>query len=274
MKRRLVYLAIFFCIATIAKAQDLRTEPSINQGDIPTADVFRKGEWSYNQPLLFSPGWMRWGVTDRFTMQYDLMAWLGGLPDMNVRYALWEQKENSPRLALEGMYLWFSKDNDVLDDLNKNDKHLLIHREGSAGFLKLNGSFPVSTAWIFYWSVGASYSERYVVANQNRADNYRQRFTALWDPTATLGCEYRPSAAWAFHSSVSYGETVLFQENRPRKQQLVYGFRSAPWLDSKSAFLHNLRFELNSISVYFRDAHEGRSTGIPIVPYVYWQWRN
>lgn len=266
-------LLLLFIFIFRAQA-DLRTEPSLNQGDIPTGDVFRKNEWSYNQPPLLAPGWMRWGVTDRLTVQLDFMAWLGGLPDINLKYALLDPANHNLKLAWETMYLYFDAKKENLKDLNDDDEHLFSQRNGSAGFTRINGSFNITETWLMHLSAGVSYSEYYRISSEHRTVLRGRTFRALWDPTAAIGIENRPNARWAFHGGISYGETFVFQENRPRKLQLVYGFRWAPWLEESAAWRKNFRLEVDSVNLLFPDANEGRATIIPVIPFVYWQWIN
>lgn len=246
-------------------------EPSLNQGDMATADVFRKSEWSYNQPAIPAPGWMRWGVTDNLTVQLDLTAWVFGVPSANFRYSLFSSSSGVFKAAWETMYVYFDPDHPEFQDFNKNDEFIFLRRTGNTGFTKLN--FSAGRRWIVHWSLGASYSDRLEIRNENRPEQFGKSYVRLWDPTAMIGLEWRHSPRTALHIAASYGETFFFMENRPRKEQLVYGIRWAPLLGSRGAFWRNLRLEFNALHYNFPDARERYALWLPIYPYAYWQWR-
>lgn len=268
-----VFLLIVGFLNPSSAQGNLLTEPAMNPGDTATADVLRDGEWSYNQPLIPAPGWMRWGVTENLTLQLDFTAWIFGVPSANFRYQFFRSADRSTRISLETMYVYFVPNHPSFQDFNKDDKYLFISRKGDTGFSKLNLSTSMGHRWIFHGSLGASYSRFYEVKNENREEFHGRVFENLWDPIAAVAVEYRSSQTTAFHANLSYGETFFLMENRPRKYQAVYGGRFLPFGRSPSPIWKNLRFELNALFFQFPDAKEGYSLPLPIYPYVYWQWR-
>lgn len=268
-----MFAFLFTPVCSFAEeSRGLQTERVLHPGDIYTGDVLQKGEWFYAQPPFAAPGWFHWGMTDWCTLQFDVTAWLGGLPDMNVRVALPSPAPERVRLAWESMAYFFDANLDTLEDLADEDDHLFIRRDGWAGFSRLNVTVPMPADWIGHVSAGMSYSDELIIRNENRPDPIGKSFKKLWDPLFTLGIERRPSPKWTFHAGASYGETFTFQEARPRKLQATYGFRFAPFLKNRRPFWRNFRLEINAVMVYFGDADEGRSIPIPIIPYAYWQW--
>ncbi|MBL0350219.1 MAG: hypothetical protein IPP68_07585 [Elusimicrobia bacterium] len=257
---------------TAEEPRTLLTERSLHPGDILTGEVLHAGEWVYGQPPFFAPGWFRWGVTERCTLQFDAMAWLGGLPDANVRFGLGSLAEGRVAISWETMVLYFDATHDNLKDLADEDKHLFVRRAGGGGYSRLNVDVPLPSRWIGHVSLGASYSHKLAIRNEDRSVFHGRVFRSLWDPAVTLGLEKRASPKWAFHAGIGYGETFTFQENRPRKFQATYGFRFAPWVNHRKAFWRNARLEINAIMVRYNDARETRSIPIPLIPFAYWQW--
>lgn len=65
----------------------------------------------------------------------------------------------------------------------------------------------------------------------------------------------------------------MYSDNQPRKWQLAYGFRVAPFLDHGWAILRTLRIEAAAIVSHYRDLHTGYRLYVPLLPYLYWQFR-
>jgi len=87
-----------------------------------------------------------------------------------------------------------------------------------------------------------------------------------------LGLEYRFSPKLMWITNVSYGETWLLLENRPRKEQLVYGFRWVPMAGQRRGIFSNLAIDLIALYVRFPDADEESRFPLPIFPVLTWQW--
>lgn len=272
MRPAIWILLLALAPALWATEPSLRTEPDLNPGDLFTADVLQKGDWSYGQPPKFLPGWFRYGATDRLTLQFDATAWVGGVPDMNARLALIPSEPGESGLAWETMILYFNPRLRHLNDLNSDDRHLFIQRHGMAGYSRLNAGLALGETVTAELSGGASYSNNLIIQNENRDIFHGRSFRHLVDPAASAGFVGRPGDRWSWHFGASYGETFLFMENRPRKWQGTYGFRFIPFRGSRKAILRNMRIEVNALFVYFKDAKEKRSLPVPIFPVFYWNW--
>lgn len=119
-------------------------------------------------------------------------------------------------------------------------------------------------------SAGASFTESIEFAiGDDPSGVARQRF---WSPDMSASLDWRPHRRWSFHLTGSYGTTFIYSDNQPRKWELAYGFRVAPFLDSSYGFLNTMRMEFPAIVTQYRDLHTGFRLWVPIVPYVYWQF--
>jgi hypothetical protein len=269
-----VVVAVLFA-ARIARADGLLDETYLHPVDAFTAHTLRAGELVYAQPLSPFPGWGWIGVTDDITVEVDITPLLGGLfeephlpvPSCNVRWRFWNGGRSGASFALEamGQYLWHPYKQEELD-------HLVVTREHLGGFVHVNASVPVGDrAWI-HLSAGASYQRSYEVTNRDREVAFGQTFVDLVSPDASLGIDVRAHRRLSLHATGSYGSTFIYSDNEPRKWQLGYGMRVAPFLDSSVGFLHAMRLELVALVMYRPDARELAAIYLPIYPYVYWQW--
>ena len=80
------FLAIFFglssgCFAQLDSLKGLQTEILLHPANAFTAYTLKKGEFVYNQsPFTFPfPSWAWWGITDKITMEIDLLPLIGGV---------------------------------------------------------------------------------------------------------------------------------------------------------------------------------------------------
>ncbi|MBN2891283.1 MAG: hypothetical protein JXL97_05405 [Bacteroidales bacterium] len=92
------------------------------------------------------------------------------------------------------------------------------------------------------------------------------------NPNASLGLSYRKSNWISYHIAVSYGSTLTYFENVPRKIQLNYGFRISPFYKNKWGVLRNMRIEVIAINGWFKDIDQYSGIPLPIYPLFYWQW--
>jgi len=247
----------------------LLDERMINPLDAFTAQVLHEGEWLYGQPPALAPGWMFWGITERLTAELDLMAWLGGVADMNVRYGLVDPEKNPFGLAWENMAFYLPP---ALGDMNKNQEHVFFEREGAGAYSRLNSSWQFMPRQWLLLSVGASYSHYLRIENKNRPEFQGAFFSNYTEPVVSLGLDSRWASWLSVHATASYGETFSYQENRPRKEQLTYGFRFAPFLGNTWGVFNTLRVELAAFVIYYRDAQELQALYVPVYPSLYWQW--
>ena len=75
------------------------------------------------------------------------------------------------------------------------------------------------------------------------------------------------------HVTASYGATFVYSDNEPRKVELAYGFRVAPFRYARRAILRDLRLEVAALVLYRPDARSLQALYIPLLPYAYWQWQ-
>lgn len=216
-------------------ARDLRNDANMHPLDMFTADTLDEDEWHYGQPAIFAPGYNFVGLSDRWTAQLDYTAWLGGVPSLNFRYAL---SKGNPRFnaALEFMAIYIDEDfYDDVDELDEDQDHLFIKREGLGGYLRFNASYTVNKDTRLHFSLGSSYSEYLEISNEDRGEFIGDQWEDLIDPIVMLGVDYSINDDLMFVANVSYGETWMLFENRPRKEQFVYGFRWAPFTRNRKS---------------------------------------
>lgn len=268
--RSSIFLMVVLIVTGLHAESNLTSEPLLHPGDSFTTDVFQKDGWQYGQPIIPAPGWAFWGVSDKLTVELDFMAWLFNIPDVNFRYALSSNPDNS--LAIETMLLSF---NNLPKDLNFDDskEHLFIHRHGTGAYSRLIWGRKFDD-WSIYSSLGVSYAENYRIENHDRPVYHGKAYRNLIEPVYSISAVHRKSEYVIGYINASYGETFVFEENRPRKNQLTYGFTIAPWAHSPTAFLRNLRMDFTALFIYYPDAKEYYTLPIPILPYLYWQWQN
>ena len=249
----------------------LTEENMLHPLDSFTGDCFNGGEFSYNLPFpLFglSPGWAWWGVTDWLTTEVDFECWLGGVPSFNLRLKLLNPKGILPEVAHEAMFQFLP---DTINQLEDYD-YLNVRRKGISYYDRLNLTWRVTRSIRIHLSGGVSYCEYLEIDNGRRSPFYQWEFKNYLEPTFAFGFDWRMSERASFHITGSYGVTFIYLDNVPRKYQLCFGFRLAPFVKSRWGLLRNFRVEFSSINFYFEDAREGMAMIAPIYPYLYWQW--
>ncbi|MGE3683962.1 MAG: hypothetical protein AB7G93_19755 [Bdellovibrionales bacterium] len=243
-----------------------------------TAYTLKKNEFIYNQsPLTLPlPSWAWWGITDSITAEIDLLPLVGGflqepylpVPSFNFRFKLQDGEIGGrPALAYETMVQYLYTEQEQADT-----DHLLIRRKGASWYNRLNASFQLRRDFHIHLSSGVTYAHDILVTNRNRSQLKIRHRKGQISPDASISFDYRVSPGLSLHATASYGTTFVYWDNIPRKYQLAYGFRIAPFLRSKHAFFRNSRAEFTAIQAYFADADERDGIWIPILPYVYWQW--
>ena len=270
MKAKLGLLLISLSIGQSALAldtRDLRGQANMHPLDTFTADVLDDGEWYYGQPPIPAPGYNFVGLDENWTIQLDYTAWLGGVASLNLRRRISESERLST--ALEFMLLYLPED---LDELDKDQDNLFIKREGFAGYARINTSYRLSRDSRIHASLGFSYSESLVISNEDRPEFIGEEFDDLIDPAFSIGYEHFLSDNLMFVTNVSYGETWLLFENRPRKEQFVYGFRWVPFADHPRPLLRNMAVDLIALYANFPDAEEDAGFPVPLFPVFSWQW--
>lgn len=245
--------------------------------DAITPYTLEKGEWFYAQSIqtLPFPSWAFYGISDKLTAQIDLLPWIYGafselkrpIPSLNFRYSLNKQEGVTPTIGIEAMFVhfWDTLQRFETPTLTVWENGTYFHLKPSAGYRFRNGLF-------INLSLGIDYIGEVILQN-NDPNNYQSKsFQKSWNPNFSIGFDYRPSKWISYHLSYSYGSTLTYLENVPRKNQVNYGFRIAPFYKNKYSVLRNLRIELLAINAYFLDIDARQVFPIPIYPLFYWQW--
>jgi len=249
----------------------------LHPADAFTAYTLKRGEIIYYQSpfTLPLPSWMFVGVTDKISMEIDLLPLIGGffekphlpVPSFNFRFHLLQQEKFLPSLAIETMYqhLWNQS-------LQANQENLLITREGNSFFLHLNMSWKFNSRFYTHLSTGISYTEKLYMTNNQNLLKKEVYYPKIWHPDINLSMDYRYKPWLSFHLTGSYGSTFVYLDNIPPKMQLTYGYRIAPFYKSKKSFFRNFRAEFIGFYIHLPDVDESINSIVPLFPYFYWQW--
>lgn len=260
-----------------SRANPLNEEAYLHPIDCITPYTLKKGEWIYAQSIqtLPFPSWAFVGITDRLTAQIDLLPWLYGafselgkpIPSLNFRYRINEQKGALPTLGLEAMFVHF------WDTLERFDTPALtVWENGSYFHLKPSLGYKFKEKYYLNLSAGVDYIGELILQNKDSLNPVSNTFVKSWNPNFSVGFDYRPSKWISFHLGYTYGSTLTFLENVPRKHQVTYGFRVAPFYKNKFGPLRHMRIELLAINGFFPDIDARQIFPIPVFPYFYWQW--
>lgn len=256
----------------------LQSEILLHPADGFTAYTLKKNEFVYCQSpfTLPIPSWAWWGITDNITAEIDLLPLLGGffqephlpVPSFNFRFKIAEQKSIRPTIAFETMfqYLWRTQ--------NQSDQsNLRAERQGgSSWFNRFNFSWKTESHLYFHFSTGLTYTQNLLIENKDTV-NYEGRFFDITiNPDISLSIDWRPKPWISTHFTSSYGTTFVYLDNIPRKYQISYGFRVAPFYKNKFGILRTLRAEFIGFYMWMPDAKEEIQSVVPIFPYFYWQW--
>lgn len=279
-----ILVIIFLIVPILVIGQEKRTTKSnslkddiyLHPMDNITPYSLRKGEKIYAQSIqtLPFPSWAFVGITDRLTAQIDLLPWIYGffsefrkpIPSLNFRYQFNKQEGIIPTIGIETMFVHF------WGDLERFDTPTLqVTESGSYFHIK-----PVIGYKIKNWSLNASLGLDYIgsLSMKNVSDNSTPIYESKnsWNPNASIGIGYRKSHWISYHLGYTYGSTLTYLENVPRKHQITYGFRIAPFYKNRFGILRHLRIELVAINAGFPDINARQDFPIPIFPYFYWQW--
>ncbi|OVE76506.1 hypothetical protein BVX98_05870 [bacterium F11] len=229
-----------------------------------TAYTFNKNEWTFNFP--FTPGWFMWGVTNFMTVELDAEAWLGGVPSINARFKMWDQKTILPAAAYETMYQHLPRTINLISEY----EYLNIRRKGDSWFNRINLSWKLLSKIHIHVSQGVTYSEKLEFDNGERSDFQKVFHEDLFEPDLSIGLGWRAKDWVSFHSTYSEGVTFIYVDNVPRKTQYTLGARFAPFINKSKRYLRNLRIELTYLSFSFSDVDE---TVTGPMGYLYWQWQ-
>ncbi len=267
----------FLGIGQMTEKKDLQNETFLHPADGFTAYTLKKNEFIYNQSpfTLPLPSWAWWGITDHITAEIDLLPLIGGLfekphlpvPSFNFRFKLKDQSNWIPAIAFETMYqhLWNT-------NVQSDQANAIISREGNSWYNHLNFSWKIRTHFYTHFSVGISYTENLYLSNNNPLDLKEIFYPKLISPDINLSLDYRVKPWVSLHSTFSYGSTFVYLDNIPKKEQISYGFRLAPFYKNKRGFFRNFRAEFIGFYIYLPDIDESIESILPIFPYFYWQW--
>ncbi len=255
----------------------LRTETLLHPMDGFTGYTLRKNEVIYNQSpfTLPLPSWLWWGVTNWLTVEIDTLPLLGGffvepyrpVPSFNFRFRLFKGTGYQPTIAFEAMWqhLWRPFAQEDRD-------HLLVERDGSTVFGRFNLSQPLTAHLSIHLSAGLTWTESIRIENRARPRFYGAFYENLVSPDLSIALDWRVRPWLSLHASAAYGTTFVYADNQPRKMEVLYGFRVAPFYRSGRSWLRTLRMELPAFIIYHQDAKEVTAFAIPLFPFVYWQW--
>ena len=269
---------VFAVEDTIKKTNPLIDDVYLHPIDCVTPYALQKGEWIYGQSwqTLPFPSWAFYGLTDKLTMQIDLLPWLYGaftelkkpIPSLNFRYQFNEQNGAVPTIGIETMFIYF------WDTLQRFETpSITLYESGPYFHIKPVIGYQFKQDWFINLSLGVDYMESLIMQNNDSSNLQYQDFTNSWNPNYAIGIDYRPSNWISYHIAYQYGATLTYLENAPRKTMFTYGFRFAPFYKNRFGILRNMRFELTSINAYFSDVDAWQATILPFYPYVYWQWK-
>lgn len=274
MRALALLIALGVALARDARAEGLIDEVMLHPLDSFTADTLPAGTVVYNQsPLsLPLPSWAWIGVTDWMTAEIDLLPLLGGfaiephvpVPSLNVRVRLLDGRTHRIGLALEvmGQHLWRSHD--------QESGILRVTRRGTTLWARLNASIPIVARRLrAHLSAGATWAHSIEYAH---TDEPGIMYQDLVSPDVSVSVDWRAHRRLSLHATGSYGTTFVFSDNQPRKWELAYGLRVAPFLDSGWGFARTFRIELAAIVTQYADLQTGYRLYVPLLPYVYWQF--
>jgi DNA-binding IclR family transcriptional regulator len=272
---RTLAVLIALCGATTrdVHAEGLIDEVMLHPLDSFTADTLPAGTVVYNQsPLTLPlPSWAWIGVTDWLTAEIDLLPLLGGfviephvpVPSLNVRIRLLDGRTHRIGLALEvmGQHLWRSHD--------QESGMLRVTRKGTTLWARVNASIPLARRLRAHLSAGATWAHSIEYAHTDEPGTVYQD---LVSPDASVAVDWRAHRRLSLHATGSYGTTFVYSDNQPRKWELAYGLRVAPFLDSGWRFARTFRVELAAIVTQYADLQTGYRLYVPLLPYMYWQF--
>lgn len=280
-----IYLLILylFAIPTSVYSQEreyanLQNEILLHPADGFTAYTLKKNEFVYCQSpfTLPFPSWAWWGITDKITAEIDLLPLLGGffqkphlpVPSLNFRFKLKEQKGIVPTIAFETMFqhLWVTQ--------NQSDQsNLRIERQsGNSWYNRFNFSWQTKNNLHIHFSSGLTYTENLLIENKDTSNYIGKFFKKTINPDISLSFDWRPKPWLTTHFTTSYGTTFIYLDNIPRKYQVSYGFRIAPFYKNRFGILRTFRAEFIGFYMWMPDAKEEIESIVPIFPYLYWQW--
>jgi len=255
------------------KVNPINDDTYLHPIDVNTPYTLKKGEWFYAQSFqtLPLPGWAFVGLTDKLTLQLDLTPIIGGffvephypLPSVSLRYKIFEQKNIRPTFSIESQFfhIWQSLERFEVDKIS-------LYQEGSYFHFKTMFGYEIKPLYIDF-SIGVDYINNMWWEQDNIVINTLNQNI---NPNFSIGISYRSSKWISYHIATSYGATLTYFENAPRKIQFSYGVRVAPFYKNRYCILRNIRIELISVNAWFNDIDKYSGFPLPLYPLFYWQW--
>ncbi len=255
----------------------LQKEVFLHPADAFTAYTLKKNEFVYNQSpfTLPMPSWAWWGITDNITAEIDLLPLVGGLfqephlpvPSFNFRFKLLNQRNLIPTIAFETMYqhLWN-------ENKQSEQENAIVSRKGNSWYNHLNFSWKISDKFYTHFSIGATYVENLYFSNNDSINLIEKFYEKSFTPDYSFSIDYRFKPWISLNMASSYGTTFVYLDNIPRKQQISYGLRIAPFYKNRRAILKSFRAEFIGYFINLPEINESIQSVIPIFPYFYWQW--
>lgn len=281
MKFRIIFILILLAKSISSHSQydsllGIQSDIFLHPADGFTAYTLKKNEFVYNQSpfTLPFPSWAWWGITDNITAEIDLLPLLGGIfqephipvPSFNFRFKLIDQTRGIPTIAFETMYqhLWN-------ENIQSDHPQVFVSRKGNSWYNHFNFSWEVSDIFYTHLSLGVSYVENLKFVNTDSINRIEKFYPSSFTPDFNLSLDYRAKPWISLNATVSYGSTFIYLDNIPRKKQLSYGYRIAPFYKNKRSFLRNFRAEFIAYYINLPDINESIVSIIPVFPYFYWQ---
>jgi len=255
------------------KVNPINDDTYLHPIDANTPYTLKKGEWFYAQSFqtLPLPGWAFVGLTDELTLQLDLTPIIGGffvephypIPSVSLRYKILEQKGAIPTFSIESQFfhIWQSLERFEVDKIS-------LYQEGSYFHFKTMFGYKIKALYVNF-SIGVDYINKMWWEQDNIVIN---TLTKNINPNYSIGISYRPSKWISYHIATSYGATLTYFENAPRKIQFSYGIRIAPFYKNRFGILRNMRIEFISVNAWFNDIDKYSGFPLPLYPLFYWQW--
>ncbi|MBI3136368.1 MAG: hypothetical protein HYZ14_16960 [Bacteroidetes bacterium] len=273
---------VFLCPPVIGQGDSLsglQTDNMLHPADGFTAQTLKKNEFVYYQPLLFienpSPIWFSWGITNKLTAEVDLSAIIHGvseeqprfLPVINLRYKFRDQQQWVPAIAAETMFEHLGWG---WNSYGGNFAPTPLTSHNRIGWsARVNMGWALRKKFNIHTSLGASYTEELFMADDS--GNVTSFYRTV-NPDFSATADWRPLPWLSTHLSLSYGVTSLFVDHIPRKYQVAYSFRFAPFHKRKWGILRTFRVELGAFYCYFPDTQRDFQVMVPLITSVYWQW--
>lgn len=219
------------------------------------------------------PSWGWIGITNWLTAEIDFLPLIGGfftkpnlpVPSFNFRFRIINQKRLIPALAYETMFQYIYNEFD-----QSSNPYFATWRKKGSWYNHINASWKIKSKFYIHASVGCTFAQYLRLVNKDSLNFNERIFENKLSPDFSLGFDYRLKRV-SFHLTTSYGTTFNYIDNVPRKFEIMYGIRFAPFYKSRFGFLRTFRIEWAGFYNAFPDINA--KAYVPVfIPYFYWQW--